>query len=171
MNIMRNLAVLSVFILVSFSVFAQDQPSEVAKGNAILSQNNVNTKCRNYLDTPEGIYIGTRTGAGEWEIYCYENGTLTVVKSLDSYNLRGYSKTTNSLIVTSKSNGERFTKVSLYNLKTNSFKLLADYGKKGYSGIYGLELNGDTLVCLVNTKRTGKGEVGSEVLPQTIILK
>jgi hypothetical protein len=173
MKIMRILAILSVFISSLTPLFAQD--NDLDRGNAILKQNNVNTKCRVFFDTPDGIYIGTRTAANYKLIYRYKNDSLSLVKSLDSYVIFGYSESTNSLVVGTKPKDSPFTDVTStqifkYNLDSHKLIKLADYGINGYSGIYKVNLNGDTLICKVNSKRTGKNEVGSDLIPQTIIL-
>lgn len=166
---MKFSVILMVFISFSMTVFGQ---SVYEQGNGILTQNNIHSQCRTYTQTPDGIYIGTRSSANKPVNYLYKDGNLTLVKSLESYTIFAFSPTTGNLVIGAYS--KKFTDVSCYELSTyylptKSIKKLVNYSTGGYSGIYNVSLNGDTLTCIVNVKRTG--EVGSDLIAQYTLLK
>ena len=167
MKNMRFLVILGIFISSTVAVFAQ------IDGNKILSENNIHYQSRSVVTTPNGIYIGVRVNEKTSKVYLYKENSLSEVKALKNFIVFTYSTSKDLLIVGTKPANSKVSDVSCTQIYSyNSTKILtklADYGKDGYSGIYNVSLNKDTVTCIVNKKRVG--EVGSDLLPRLTILR
>jgi hypothetical protein len=184
---MRNLGVLVVFLISTISVFAQTDGQKDtltingrrylgnAKGQEILDDRLVDGVCHGLTTTPTGMYLSVRTPNGKHVVFLYKNQGLIEVKELTNYMIWGYSSKKNALILSLSdqkslkiSGGDvSISTISSYDLTTKKFKLLADYGVNGYSGIYKVTFENDVLTCLVNVKK----KIGSDIEPQTTKIK
>lgn len=148
------------------------QKSEREQGQEILSKFSIENQCQGYISTPGGVFLSTRSKENKQVNFFYSAESINEVESLKDYLIAGYIPSKNILIVNyadRKFSDVMSSTVSSYNLTTKQFKLLANYGINGYSGIYRTRVNGESVVCTVNKKR--KNEVGSDLVEETISIE
>lgn len=148
------------------------QKSDREQGQEILSKFRIQNQCQGYISTPGGVFLSTRSKENKQVNFLYTTETITEIESLRDYLISGYIPSKNILIVNyadRKFSDVMSSTVSSYNLTSKQFKLLANYGINGYSGIYRTRVNDESVVCTVNKKR--KNEVGSDLVEETISIE
>jgi hypothetical protein len=141
-------------------------------GQKILKQYGIENNVISYIQTPNGDYITTITEESKTLNYFYDKKSVKEVESFKNYIIRGYISAKNVLILgdaNSKFSDVYSSTVWSFNLGSKQLKLCANYGINGYTGIYGIRINGNSITCTVNKKR--KNEVGSDLVEETISIE
>jgi hypothetical protein len=127
-------------------------------GTKVLSNNGVLSQCFTYTRTSHGDFIGTRLDDNTPMNYLYRDNKLTLIPSLNSYVIFGYSNKHLALVVGFYNKRIKFKDTMareflLFKLETHQFVPQVKYSVD----VYGVALShdGDSLITFPNTKNPG----------------
>ncbi|HCW08243.1 MAG TPA: hypothetical protein DGG95_12855 [Cytophagales bacterium] len=118
--------------------------------------------CTGAVQTPDGLFINSRTKDNKPEVFLFANNSLIEFQSLKNYIVHDYSPVANEILVSKYSTdpfGDSMShEIFTYNLKSNQLKRQGDLGWIYVSPRYSKDYN--TIFVTVNVK--SKDGVGSE---------